>query len=198
MLEPITRLHFVYDSRCLPSSYCHTFYDSCGRNFTMTFVYHVFRKPYTPDIFNDLSPYYNKYIVDYMINDQVGNNSIIKCIKSNCWRWTESEKPPAYFSGFMFNIWPVLNVTPSSPGFEHHTHYPVAVPCSQLVLYLWSELWPCHIFQSVSLSAKYERKPDSTTQNSSLDNLVPRVSLLCLPCRWGERPEVNLIKHLQV
>jgi len=28
-------------------------------------------KPYTPDIFNDLSPYYNKYIVDYMINDQV-------------------------------------------------------------------------------------------------------------------------------
>lgn len=30
-----------------------------------------FRKPYTPDVFNDLSPYYNKFIVDYMINDQV-------------------------------------------------------------------------------------------------------------------------------
>ncbi|XP_015757543.1 PREDICTED: uncharacterized protein LOC107336950 isoform X1 [Acropora digitifera] len=28
-------------------------------------------KPYTPDVFNDLSPYYNKFIVDYMINDQV-------------------------------------------------------------------------------------------------------------------------------
>ncbi|KAJ7388656.1 hypothetical protein OS493_036510 [Desmophyllum pertusum] len=28
-------------------------------------------KPYTPDIFNDLSPYYNRYIVKYMINDQV-------------------------------------------------------------------------------------------------------------------------------
>ncbi|KAL9962919.1 hypothetical protein ACROYT_G032073 [Oculina patagonica] len=28
-------------------------------------------KPYTPDIFNDLSPYYNTYIVNYMINDQV-------------------------------------------------------------------------------------------------------------------------------
>lgn len=28
-------------------------------------------KPYTPDVFNDLSPYYNKYVVDYMINDQV-------------------------------------------------------------------------------------------------------------------------------
>lgn len=28
-------------------------------------------KPYTPDIFNDLSPYYNTYVVNYMINDQV-------------------------------------------------------------------------------------------------------------------------------
>ena len=31
----------------------------------------VYSKPYTPDIFNDLSPYYNTYIVNYMINDQV-------------------------------------------------------------------------------------------------------------------------------
>jgi len=35
------------------------------------------RKPYTPDIFNDLSPYYNTYVVNYMINDQVGNKYII-------------------------------------------------------------------------------------------------------------------------
>lgn len=28
-------------------------------------------KPYTPDVFNDLSPYYNKFIIDYMINDQI-------------------------------------------------------------------------------------------------------------------------------
>lgn len=31
-----------------------------------------FRKPYTPDVFNDLAPYYNTYIVNYMIDDQVG------------------------------------------------------------------------------------------------------------------------------
>lgn len=28
-------------------------------------------KPYTPDVFNDLAPYYNTYIVNYMIDDQV-------------------------------------------------------------------------------------------------------------------------------
>lgn len=27
-------------------------------------------KPYSPDIFNSLSPYYNKYLVDYVIKDQ--------------------------------------------------------------------------------------------------------------------------------
>lgn len=42
------------------------------------FVLFLFRKPYTPDIFNDLSPYYNTYIVNYMINDQVSNKYNIK------------------------------------------------------------------------------------------------------------------------
>ena len=46
---------------------------------TYLFVF-SFRKPYTPDIFNDLSPYYNTYIVNYMINDQVGNKCSINCI----------------------------------------------------------------------------------------------------------------------
>ena len=47
--------------------------DSCGISFEIVFPFCLFRKPYTPDIFNDLSPYYNNFIVNYMINDQVGD-----------------------------------------------------------------------------------------------------------------------------
>lgn len=42
------------------------------------------RKPYTPDIFNDLSPYYNTYVVNYMINDQVGNKYKLKLKRMKC------------------------------------------------------------------------------------------------------------------
>ena len=42
------------------------------KDFIVIFKNFFFRKPYTPDVFNDLAPYYNTYIVNYMIDDQVG------------------------------------------------------------------------------------------------------------------------------
>ena len=46
----------------------------------MTFsVCFAHRKPYTPDIFNDLGPYYNKYLIDYITRDQV-KTLFIQCV----------------------------------------------------------------------------------------------------------------------